>query len=76
MVNGMGKRKRTFAWNPVRRLMKTNGANIVSRDAVELLITDLEKTSQILTQKAITFAKHSKRKKISKEDMLLAIKYI
>ena len=56
--------------------MKKSGANIVARDAVELLIIDLEKTATILTKKALGFAHHAKRKKISKEDMDLAIKYL
>jgi histone H3/H4 len=52
------------------------GAQIVARDAVELLITDLEGTAKTLTKKALCFAKHAKRKKISKGDMDLAIKYL
>ena len=72
----MAKKKRSFAWSPVRKLMKKSGANIVARDAVEKLIIDLEKTAQTLTKKALKFAEHAKRKKISKEDMDLAIKYL
>ena len=72
----IAKKTRSFAWSPVRKLMKKSGANIVSRDAVELLITDLEKTATTLTKKALGFAQHAKRKKISKDDMGLAIKYL
>ncbi|MCF2140042.1 MAG: histone [Promethearchaeia archaeon] len=72
----MAKKKRSFAWSPVRKLMKKSGANIVARDAVEALIIDLEKTATKLTKKALGFAKHAKRKKIAKEDMDLAIKYL
>jgi len=56
--------------------MKKSGANIVARNAVDLLISDLESVAQKLTQKALGFAKHAKRKKITKEDMTLAIKYM
>ena len=72
----MAKKKRSFAWSPLRKLMKRAGANIVARNAVDLLITDLEDVATKLTKKALGFAKHAKRKKITKEDMSLAIKYL
>jgi DNA-binding protein len=72
----MAKKKTHFAWSPVRKLMKSVGAQIVARDAVELLIADLEETAKKLTKKALGFAKHAKRKKVSKDDMDLAIKYL
>jgi histone H3/H4 len=72
----MAKKKRSFAWSPLRKLMKKSGANIVARNAVDLLISDLENVATKLTQKALSFAKHAKRKKITKEDMSLAIKYM
>ena len=69
----MAKKRRIFAWSPVRALMKSAGAEIVSREAVELLLNYLETRSKTLTTTALVFAKHSKRKKISKGDMALAI---
>ncbi len=72
----MAKKKRSFAWSPLRKLMKKSGANIVARNAVDLLISDLETVSIKLTKKALGFAHHAKRKKITKEDMALAIKYL
>ena len=69
----MAKKKRIFAWSPLRNLMKTAGAEIVSRDAVELLLNFLEKRAKELTTTALVFAKHSKRKKISAGDLALAI---
>ena len=69
----MAKKKRIFAWSPLRTLMKKAGASIVSRQAVELLLNYLETRSKKLTEIALVFAKHSKRKKISKGDMALAI---
>ncbi len=69
----MAKKRRIFAWSPLRALMKKAGAEIVSRDAVELLLNYLEARSRKLTEVALIFAKHSKRKKISKGDMALAI---
>ena len=72
----MAKKKSTFAWSPVRRLMKTEGAQIVSRDAVDMLISDLEETAEKLTKKALTFTTHANRKKVTKEDVKLAIKYM
>jgi len=69
----MAKKKRIFAWSPLRNLMKTAGAQIVSREAVELLLNFLEKRAKELTVTALVFAKHSKRKKISAGDLGLAI---
>ena len=69
----MAKKKRIFAWSPLRNLMKTAGAEIVSREAVELLLNFLEKRAKELTATALVFAKHSKRKKISAGDLGLAI---
>ncbi len=56
--------------------MKRQGANIVARDAVDVLIAQLEEEATGLTKQALSFAEHAKRKKITKDDMLLAIKYM
>ncbi len=64
-----------FSWSPIRRLMKNSGATIVARDAVDELIDWLGVTSKNITETALKLTKHSKRKKITKEDILLAIKY-
>lgn len=71
----MAKKKHTFAWSPIRRLMKQQGASIVARDAVDLLIDHLEKRAKALTEQAKKFTMHANRKKITKEDLNLAIKY-
>ena len=70
------KATKSFAWSPVRKLMKECGATIVARDAVDLLIANLEEVAGELTEKCLKFASHANRKKITKDDMLLAIKYI
>lgn len=66
---------RCFAWSPIRRLMKQQGASIVARNAVDLLIEHLEKTAIGLTEQARAFTMHANRKKITKNDLLLSIKY-
>jgi histone H3/H4 len=72
----MAKKRRVFAWSPLRTLMKKAGAVIVSRDAVEALLNYLEERSKQLTAASLKFAKHAKRKKITNADMQLAIDYI
>ena len=72
----MAKKKKTFAWSPLRALMKKAGAQIVSREAVEALLYYLEDRSKKLTGMALKFAKHSKRKKVTSGDMGLAIEYL
>ena len=34
--------KKVFAWSPIRKLMKDNGAEMVARDAVDALIELVE----------------------------------
>lgn len=69
----MARKKRVFAWSPLRALMKKANAEIVSRDAVSTLMDHLEKRAKMLTENALKLAKHSKRKKVTKADMALAI---
>ena len=71
----MAKKRRIFAWSPLRALMKKAGAEIVSREAVESLLFYLEERSKKLTTAALKFAKHAKRKKITASDIQLAIDY-
>lgn len=67
-------KKRYFAWSPLRALMTSAGAKIVAKDAVDYLIGVLEEETIAITEKAIVFAKHAKRKKITGDDIDLAIK--
>ncbi len=60
----MAKKRRIFAWSPLRALMKKAGAEIVSREAVEALLFYLEDRSKALTSMSLKFAKHAKRKKL------------
>jgi len=55
----MAKKKHSFAWSPIRRLMKQQGARIVARNAVDLLIEHLEKTTIALTEQAKAFTMHA-----------------
>ena len=61
--------------SPIRRLMKHNGAEIVSSSAVNELGEWLQESAEKLTKQALKLTKHAKRKKVTKEDLQLAIKY-
>ncbi len=37
----MAKKKRSFAWSPLRKLMKRSGAQMVARNAVDALILEI-----------------------------------
>jgi histone H3/H4 len=65
--------KRILAWSPIRELMKKGGAEMVSKDAVDALISILEEKAIALTTKALEFCRHADRKKLTREDMTLAI---
>ena len=64
-----------ISWSPIRRLMKHNGAIIVARDAVDELVDWMSQSAEKITKTALGLTKHAKRKKITKNDILLAIKY-
>ena len=68
--------KKVFAWSPVRKLMKDNGAEMVARDAVDALIDYLEKLARSVTNKALEMTRHAGRKKLTLDDMDLAMKLI
>jgi histone H3/H4 len=69
----MAKRK-ALAWSPVRDLMKSVGAQIVARDAVDLLISYLEDKAKEVTSNALKLTRHSKRTKLTKDDIDLVLK--
>ncbi len=64
-----------ISWSPVRRLMKHNGALIVARNAVDELVDWMGQSAEKITKVALNLTKHAKRKKITKGDILMAIKY-
>jgi histone H3/H4 len=64
-----------ISWSPIRRLMKHNGAIIVARDAVDELVDWMSASAVKITKSALTLTKHCKRKKVTRDDILLAIKY-
>jgi len=66
--------KKVFAWSPIRKLMKDNGAEMVARDAVDALISYLEGVAKNVTNKALEMTRHAGRKKLTVEDMELAMK--
>ena len=68
--------KKVFAWSPIRKLMKDNGAEMVARDAVDALIDYLEKLCKSVTNKALEMTRHAGRKKLTVGDMDLAMKLI
>lgn len=65
--------KKILAWSPIRELMKKAGAEMVSKEAVDALIGILEEKAVALTVKSLEFCRHAERKKLTKEDMELAI---
>jgi histone H3/H4 len=68
--------KKVFAWSPIRKLMKDNGAEMVARDAVDALIEYLEHVAEHATNVALEMTRHANRKKLTDEDMNLAIELI
>jgi len=61
-----------LAKNTIERLMKHFGADRIGDSAKEEMINVLESIAKDITEKAIEYAKHAKRKTIKKEDVTLA----
>ncbi len=56
--------------------MKNNGAELVAKNAVDELIKYLEEVGKQISSKAQELAKHSGRKKITQNDMKIAMDLI
>ncbi|HME54362.1 MAG TPA: histone-like protein [Candidatus Lokiarchaeia archaeon] len=67
-------KKKALAWSPVRNIMKSVGAQIVARDAVDLMISFLEEMVKSITTDALKLTRHSKRTKIMRDDIDLVLK--
>ena len=68
--------RKIIAWSPLRALMKGVVLRLSAWESVDVLLNFLEDQTRKLTEMALTFAKHSKRKKITKDDMDLAVQNI
>lgn len=65
--------KKIFAWYPIRELMQSAGAKMIGRDAVAEMIDLLEKRARKVTGVALEVMRNSNRKKLSKEDVEMAL---
>lgn len=54
---------------PMRRLMKNEGAKLVSKEAIELLVVKLQEVAGKIVQKALIVMKDDKRKRLSANDI-------
>ena len=68
------ERSHFIAKAPVRRLMKQEGASLVSQDALMLMIDTLESHAEAITKKAIKLVNDDGRKRVTPQDIDLAIR--
>lgn len=66
--------KKILALATMEKLLKKAGAERVSEDAKEALQGVLEEKAQEICERAITFAGHSGRKTVKREDIQLVMK--
>ena len=57
---------------PVKRIIKEEGAERISADAVDALVEYLEADADAIARKAIEYAKIAKRQTVKAEDIALA----
>lgn len=71
----MGKKKvkREVGWNTIRKSMMKHGADSVARNAVDLLISNIENEITCETYKAKEHAKENNRKKITQKDIMFGL---
>ncbi len=67
-------RSHFIAKAPVRRLMKQEGASLVSQDALMLMIDKLEEHAEKVTRKALKIVKDDGRKRVTPQDIDFAIR--
>jgi DNA-binding protein len=60
---------------PVKRLMKQEGARLISDGALKLLISKLEQIATKTTKKAMSLVKDEKRKRLTSEDIAWAANF-
>lgn len=70
----MPKNKTPIALAPLERILKENGAKRVSDETLKILAKELESKASGIAGKAIEFSKHSGRRTVMKEDVILAEK--
>jgi DNA-binding protein len=70
----MPKNKNPIASAPLKRILKENGANRVSADALTVLAEYLEEQAKGIARESIKLAKHAQRRTVLKEDVMLAAK--
>ena len=68
------KRSSFISKAPVRRLMRGEGAKLVSEEALELLIKKIENHGIMVTKKAIALVKDEKRKRLTADDVNWAMR--
>jgi len=76
MIECFKKRQSYTRKAPLRALMRKAGAEIVSNEAMCSLNTYIEERNKELSSAALKFAKHAKRKKVTQDDINLAVEFI
>ena len=62
-------RESYIAKAPIRRLMKREGADLVSSDALDFIIDKIEEEAKSVTKTAVNLVRDDDRKRITKEDI-------
>ncbi len=67
-------RKHIMCTAALRRIMVSTGATVIARDAITFLQEWLDKEAKAIFTNALEIAKHRKQTKVTKNDVVLALK--
>ena len=70
------KEKNSITISSLRRLVKNEGSNLVSKDALEFMQQKLTEKSIEIVKKAIQITKAEQRKRVSGEDIIIATRLL
>lgn len=70
----MAKKKAALPWSPIRDIMKSKGALIVARDAVNFMRSKAIEMIEDTTEAALKLTRHSKRTKLTRADLEMILK--
>jgi len=68
--------ERTIPRQALKKILKSQGAQRVSDEALDIFVKKLEEKVETITQDSLKYARHAKRKTILASDVSMALKHV